>query len=409
MVLHTRGPSSSRRPIALAIAVFLVLLAPSAAAAATPAWLDPQAGWHGRAIERPLAPARSTRPVTDSTVLTVSTGAGFGSANGSATVRRVQRTLRELGYGVGPVDGRFGSRTRSAVGWFQRKHGLSIDGIAGPRTLQRLRERASIDSTRPGTDVEAPPSQPVEPPAVDEDRQATAPATPTAQAADSDDRWLAAALAVAAVLVATLIGLLVYRRRRPPEGTVVSLAQPLWVTGVSADPAVGHFAGTAAALHVSPPPTGSQDAPLIRYCVLDDEDGTPAWVSPQDIQESRSLDEHQRRRAADALIDHPAAPASRRFARPGTRSRRGSARRRPVAGASHLERRVTWFRSLGMPPEAIADLLADEEIPPPAGHDAWTPQAVADVGEGGADDKASSAVGRPAPAGSATEAEGRSD
>lgn len=293
--------------------------------------------------------------------------------------------------------------------WFQRKHGLSIDGIAGPRTLQRLSARASIDSARAGTDVEAPASQPVDPPAIDEDLQPTAPATPTAQAADSDDRWLAAAIGVAAVLSATLIGLLVYRRRRPAEGTVVSLAQPLWVTGVSTDPAVGPFAGTAAALHVSPPPIGSQDAPLIRYCVLDDEDGTPVWVSPQDIQESRSLDEHQRRRAADALMDHPAAPAAGRFARPGTRPRRGSARRRPAAGASHLQRRVTWFRSLGMPPEAIADLLADEQIPPPTGHDAWTPQAVADVGEGVEQDKTPAAVGRPAQAGTTTDAEERSD
>ena len=29
-----------------------------------------------------------------------------------------------------------------------------------------------------------------------------------------------------------------------------------------------------------------------------------------------------------------------------------------------------------MPPEAIADLLADEQIPPPPGHDTWTAAAV---------------------------------
>jgi hypothetical protein len=68
-------------------------------------------------------------------------------------------------------------------------------------------------------------------------------------------------------------------------------------------------------------------------------------------------------------------------------------RRRP-AGASHLERRVTWFRSLGMPPQAIADLLADEQIPPPAGHDAWTPTAVAQIA-GDDEHQAPAATGPP--------------
>ena len=62
MVPHIRGQRSGRRPVALAIAAFLlVLLSPTAASAATPSWLDRQAGWHGRAIERPLAPRRDSR------------------------------------------------------------------------------------------------------------------------------------------------------------------------------------------------------------------------------------------------------------------------------------------------------------------------------------------------------------
>ena len=109
MVPHIRGQRSGRRPVALAIAAFLlVLLSPTAASAATPSWLDPQAGWHGRAIERPLAPG-ATRAVaaSSSTLATVSVGSGLAGANGSPAVRRVQRALRELGYGVGRVDGRW--------------------------------------------------------------------------------------------------------------------------------------------------------------------------------------------------------------------------------------------------------------------------------------------------------------
>lgn len=38
----------------------------------------------------------------------------------------------------GPVDGIFGTKTREGVKYFQRKHGLTADGIAGPKTLEKL-------------------------------------------------------------------------------------------------------------------------------------------------------------------------------------------------------------------------------------------------------------------------------
>jgi peptidoglycan hydrolase-like protein with peptidoglycan-binding domain len=412
MVPHIRGQRRCRSPIALAMAVLLVLLVPSAASAAAPGWLDPQAGWHGRAIQRPL-PASS--PVGQATASgssepTVFAGDGFASANGSVAVRRVQRILLELGYGTGRVDGRFGPRTRSAVAWFQVKHGLTVDGIAGPRTLRWLAERSRA-SRPPSAGAQA--RRPVAPPAAEENPQAPRAANPdAAEAADPGDRWLTAAIAVAAILAATLIGLLLRRRRRTAEGTVVSLTQPLWVAGTSSDPAVGRFAGTTAALHVSPPAPGSDVPPAIRYCVIDEATGLAVWVSPQDIQESRGLDDRQRRRIADAPAGRPAsaARAGRRFSRPGVRPRRGGAVRSQPPGASQLECRVTWFRSLGMPPEAIADLLTDENVPPPEGHSGWSAQTVAAIGGGDAE-QAPAAVGRPARAGELTddEREGRSD
>ncbi len=53
-------------------------------------------------------------------------------------VRRIQSKLKELGYYTGAVDGIFGSKTQSAVKAFQRNCGLSVDGIAGPKTLLYL-------------------------------------------------------------------------------------------------------------------------------------------------------------------------------------------------------------------------------------------------------------------------------
>ncbi|KLU59185.1 spore cortex-lytic enzyme precursor [Peptococcaceae bacterium CEB3] len=57
--------------------------------------------------------------------------------NGS-DVREMQAKLIQLGYPVGPLDGKFGSRTENAVRKFQQDHGLKVDGIAGPKTIGEL-------------------------------------------------------------------------------------------------------------------------------------------------------------------------------------------------------------------------------------------------------------------------------
>lgn len=59
---------------------------------------------------------------------------------GSEPVRGLQRRLATAGYAPGPIDGRYGLLTEKAVRRFQSAHGLRVDGIAGPRTLARVRE-----------------------------------------------------------------------------------------------------------------------------------------------------------------------------------------------------------------------------------------------------------------------------
>lgn len=75
-------------------------------------------------------------------------------------VRRLQRALRDGAYAPGPVDGLYGPLTEGAVRRFQQAHGLTSDGVVGPRTRAVLRA-ASLGQRRappirPGADYRSP-------------------------------------------------------------------------------------------------------------------------------------------------------------------------------------------------------------------------------------------------------------
>lgn len=53
-------------------------------------------------------------------------------------VVNIQTRLKKWGYLNGNVDGIYGVKTEEAVKKFQRKHGLTPDGIAGPATLAKI-------------------------------------------------------------------------------------------------------------------------------------------------------------------------------------------------------------------------------------------------------------------------------
>jgi len=66
-----------------------------------------------------------------------------GSASAGAThsvVAAVQRALHQ------PADGVYGGRTRAAVRRYQRRHGLTVDGVLGPETLAELGVRRASDT-----------------------------------------------------------------------------------------------------------------------------------------------------------------------------------------------------------------------------------------------------------------------
>ncbi|MFQ6311451.1 peptidoglycan-binding domain-containing protein [Lysobacter capsici] len=92
-------------------------------------------------------------------------------------VRELQERLNELGYTVASgqplrADGNFGQKTKEAVKAFQQDHdGLTVDGIAGSKTLDALKTATAKD---PAQDTPTPTqasSQPAQPA-----KQGTAPA-----------------------------------------------------------------------------------------------------------------------------------------------------------------------------------------------------------------------------------------
>lgn len=53
-------------------------------------------------------------------------------------VTQIQTKLKRWGYYTGSIDGIYGTQTLNAVKYFQRKNGLTVDGIAGPKTLAAM-------------------------------------------------------------------------------------------------------------------------------------------------------------------------------------------------------------------------------------------------------------------------------
>ena len=66
-------------------------------------------------------------------------------------VTKIQTNLKKWGYYKGNIDGIYGTQTRDAVKYFQRKNGLTVDGIAGPKTLAAMGISGKSTSSSSGT------------------------------------------------------------------------------------------------------------------------------------------------------------------------------------------------------------------------------------------------------------------
>ena len=71
-------------------------------------------------------------------------------------VKQIQTKLKRWGYYKGNIDGIYGSETQTAVRYFQRKNGLTVDGIAGKATLNAMgiyTSSSSSNATSNSSDV----------------------------------------------------------------------------------------------------------------------------------------------------------------------------------------------------------------------------------------------------------------
>jgi N-acetylmuramoyl-L-alanine amidase len=64
--------------------------------------------------------------------------ADYQQGSSGATVKTIQQKLKNWGYYKGAVDGIYGSKTKEAVKYFQRKNKLTVDGVAGNKTLKAM-------------------------------------------------------------------------------------------------------------------------------------------------------------------------------------------------------------------------------------------------------------------------------
>jgi peptidoglycan hydrolase-like protein with peptidoglycan-binding domain len=391
--------------VAIALAVVSIPAIPTAAAEARDTVATASAGWHGRAVEDPRPRPKLARTAWPAgwSAGAVARGSGYERPQGSRRVREIQRRLRQLGYRPGPVDGRFGPRTRAATRWFQYKHGFAHTGRVNRATLTVLRARSehrplpasSLDTQR--ADIERPSGE-----------------SPGVVRTDGETSGVGVAELVIAALLALIAGLLVggygpdRARRRdtqpsapagvPVYGYVPTDAQLHSDTAVAAIAALCARRGWSIAKLVRDPEPASGrivDRPGLVYALGEIHTGAASGLIVARVRDlttrlgdlvaliesltaagafvasaDRELDTSTGtgRATAHAMLELAS------WERP-QRDRLGG-RFQPHEETRDLGPCLTAMRERGIPLRAIADALNLARIPNPAGHTHWRPANV---------------------------------
>jgi N-acetylmuramoyl-L-alanine amidase len=91
-----------------------------------------------RKIQKPLALLLALLAVLFCSCSASLPVASYKMGSSGDAVKEIQQRLKDWGYYTGNVDGNYGANTQDAVIAFQKKHGITVDGIVGAQTAEKL-------------------------------------------------------------------------------------------------------------------------------------------------------------------------------------------------------------------------------------------------------------------------------
>ena len=104
-----------------------------------------QTGIVDAATQKKLNASNAVKASTTTTTTTTATSLKKGDKG--AEVKKLQERLKELGYYSSAIDSSYGTKTVEAVKAFQKKNGLTADGVAGTATLKKLNSTSAVKNT----------------------------------------------------------------------------------------------------------------------------------------------------------------------------------------------------------------------------------------------------------------------
>ncbi len=93
----------------------------------------------------------TAQPIADTALELAQEAAVLRQGSRGGEVKEVQRRLKQWGYYTGAVDGIFGAGTKKAVIAFQKKNGLTADGVVGKATFAALGMNDSYNALNNGS------------------------------------------------------------------------------------------------------------------------------------------------------------------------------------------------------------------------------------------------------------------
>ena len=114
-------------------------------------YVDKSNGWYqvksGYWIKGEYVHVMSDKEIDDYLGSGDNSGGTYREGDTGSMVKWIQESLKKLKYYSGTVSGSFGRLTKEAVRQFQKDHGLSADGVAGPKTIAKITEAINKDNT----------------------------------------------------------------------------------------------------------------------------------------------------------------------------------------------------------------------------------------------------------------------